>query len=243
MFACSGKSGSISRPGPSASRGTASASSTKNTACGLPMLTATASPSGACAERDVKRVHGAGQGDLPPVEPRRPHVDAHLPAAGLLRGKPSGAGLQNHAACCALVKQQLGRAAGAVAARRDLAAVLVPEPEIGVRPAVARGLHCHNLVAADAGAPVRDGAHARAIERERRPPRVEHDEVVAEPVHLGEGKPRHGPGYRGGGRMAPPVTGTTVRAHRPPQPNVCFLFDLRLGLPKSSWVAGRDEEP
>ncbi len=44
--------------------------------------------------------------------------------------------------------------------------------------------------------------------------------------------------------MAPLITGTTVRAHRPvPQPNVCFLFGLRLGLPKSSWVAGEDKKP
>ena len=46
ILARSGNSGSCSRDGPSAARSTESASSTKKTACGLPMLTAAGSASG-----------------------------------------------------------------------------------------------------------------------------------------------------------------------------------------------------
>ena len=145
-----------------------------------------------CADRDVERVHRAGQGDLVPVEPRRPHIDAHLACTGLVSRERPGIGFQDHTIRAGLIQQQPGRAAGAVAAGRDLAAVLVPEPEVGVGAAVTRRLQDDQLIAADTSAPVGDGAHARAVQRERRLACIEHHEVVAEPVHLGEGKPRHG---------------------------------------------------
>ena len=79
---------------------------------------------------------------------------------------------------------QLDDAARRVAAAFDLAAVAVPDahPEVG---AVARLEH-DQLVAADAGAAVGDGAGERGRDLERLRARVDDHEVVAEPVHLVE---------------------------------------------------------
>ena len=50
----------------------------------------------------------------------------------------------------------------------------------------ARRFDDDELVAADAGPPVGDPLRQRRVEGERPGTRVDHDEVVAEPVHLAE---------------------------------------------------------
>ena len=89
--------------------------------------------------------------------------------------------------------EQAGDAACAVAASLGLAAVRVMDAHEHLRPRVARRLEQQHLVAADAGAPVGDGARRRRVDRNRVAALVEHDEIVADPVHLAKGDARHGP--------------------------------------------------
>ena len=76
--------------------------------------------------------------------------------------------------------------ARAVAALLHLAAVGIEDAveELGIR--VTWRLDEQHLVTADAEAPVGDRADLRLVERDLLVDRVEHDEVVAQPVHLGE---------------------------------------------------------
>ena len=79
---------------------------------------------------------------------------------------------------------KLDDAARRIAAALHLAAVRIPDPHPEIRD-VGR-LEQDHLVAADARAPVRDGARACCIHRDGALPGVEDHEVVAEPVHLDE---------------------------------------------------------
>jgi len=79
---------------------------------------------------------------------------------------------------------ELDHAAAGIAAALDLGAVRIPDPHPEVSDV--GGLQQDHLVAADAGAPVGNGARARCIHRHRSYPGVEDHEIVAEPVHLDE---------------------------------------------------------
>ena len=85
----------------------------------------------------------------------------------------------------ALGGDQRRHAARGIAASAHLAAVGVPDAHEHV--GLARRLERDDLIAADALFPVGDGAHRIRLKPERMRPRIEHDEVVAEPVHLAEG--------------------------------------------------------
>ena len=77
--------------------------------------------------------------------------------------------------------------ARAVAALLDLVAGGAVEDAVAEVDARCAGrLDDQDLVAADAEAPVAEPAQLRCIERQRRARRVEHDEVVARALHLGE---------------------------------------------------------
>ena len=136
--------------------------------------------------RHPRGVHRVGERDRIPIEARRAHVDPCASLCGLEHDRPSAGGDSHR-----LAMQQRHRSCG-IAAGLDLAAIGIedPHPErIGrIR------LKQHQLVAADAGAPV--SQRARDCWRHRRQcllTRIEHDKVIAEPVHLGEGDPlRHG---------------------------------------------------
>jgi hypothetical protein len=77
------------------------------------------------------------------------------------------------------------KAAGAVAALLHLGAVGVEDAVVEVRAREARRLHQQHLIAADAEAPVREPRGQSAVMSDLRDA-VEHDEVVAEALHLGE---------------------------------------------------------
>ena len=101
-------------------------------------------------------------------------------------------------AAAGLARQQIDHAAGGVAAGPGLGAVWVADAHEGIGVGVWRGrLDGDELVAADAGAPVRDRCGAAGGEAERARAFVEHDEVVAAAVHLEEA--RHGEGICGAG--------------------------------------------
>ncbi len=141
---------------------------------------------------DAPGVHVLGQGDGLPVQARRAHVDPHLVVADALGQKHPGAGGDGHLLELGRLGEQPGHAAGGVATGVHLAAVGVPDAHdaIGCQ-LLGRRLDGDQLVAADAALAVGDGAHLRFRRRERRRTRLDHDEVVAEPVHL-EKRPSHG---------------------------------------------------
>src|SRR3546814_18600200 len=87
---------------------------------------------------------------------------------------------------------QRGDAARAVAAGADLAAVVVADAQEDIGAAVGRPLENQQLVAADTLAAVGDGTGLRVRQWKRLLARVDHDEVVAEPVHLDAGATAHG---------------------------------------------------
>ena len=149
-------------------------------------------------EVEVQRVHRPRQRDVRPVEPRRPHVDAHAAVGERLGGQVAGGGADDLGAAAGLARQQIGDAAGGVAAGPGLGAVGVADAHEGIGVGVwRRRLDGDELVAADAGAPVGDRGGAAGREAERAGALVEHDEVVAAAVHLEEA--RHGEGICGGG--------------------------------------------
>ncbi len=101
-----------------------------------------------------------------------------------------------------MIAHELDEAARAVAALLDLAAVGVEDPVAEVDVGPGRRLDHQHLVAADAEAPVGEAAQLVAREIHALAHAVEHDEVVAEAVHLGESQPGHcappgGPGRCG----------------------------------------------
>jgi len=132
------------------------------------------------ADRERERIHRVSERDRVPFEAWLAHVDRRAAFAGLDREDAAWRlDLGRHAV------QDRDRARG-VAARFDLAAVGIedPHPEVG-----GLGLGQHDqLVATDPGAPVGQRARQRGGDgRQGLGARVEHDEVVAEAMHLGEG--------------------------------------------------------
>src|SRR3546814_8820902 len=75
------------------------------------------------------------------------------------------------------------------------------------RAAVGRPLENQQLVAADTLAAVGDGTGLRVRQRKRLLARVDHDEVVAEAVHLDEGARAHGRVIWPRGRESPGKSG------------------------------------
>ena len=58
-----------------------------------------------------------------------------------------------------------------------------------------RRLEQDHLIASDAGAPISKRGHAPRADRYRRTAKIEHDKIVAEPVHLEERDLAHGAAY------------------------------------------------
>ncbi len=117
-----------------------------------------------------------------------------------------------------------GDAACGIAAGLGLAAVGVADAHEGGGPRVLRLLDEDELIAADAAMAVGNGARGGRVDRDGVRARVEHDEVVAEPMHLDESRAVHGAVYRGGVRPCHaracafprrPVPAAEKRAARP----------------------------
>jgi len=140
-------------------------------------------------ERQMIGVAGLADGNLAPVETCGTHVDGdHRQAvaaeACLLRLEQAGDGLHRDVITFALVHHHRGDAARGVAAGAGLAAIGIVDAHEDVGLAVGRALEHDQLVAAHAQPAVGDGAPPLGRELEIGRPRVEHDEVVAQPVHL-----------------------------------------------------------
>ena len=112
---------------------------------------------------------------------------SHVPAAP--HPQQPAAGRQRQLVSAALLEQEPGGTAGAVAACTRLAAIGIEEGEPRVRPF--RLLDQHQLVEPDPAPPVADPAHLRFRQPDGLAAGIDHDEIVPEPVHLGEGQRAH----------------------------------------------------
>ena len=168
ILARAGKSGSCSSMRPERRRDrTASASATKNVACGLPMLVQTASPSGpsAAAHAACRISRASGMSRQPSRAAPISTVTPPSPrACGLEQAR---AGLDRDAFAPVSRISSARDAARGVAAGLDLAAVGVADAHEGVGARVARRLDHDELVAADAACRSAMRARRRLVERQR----------------------------------------------------------------------------
>ncbi len=146
------------------------------------------------------RAHGkrvrrqfAGQWNVTPAEFRLSHVHSDHSGPAVATGERTAARLDAHAVLALFRHKELCHAARRVAAGFDLVAVGVENPHEDIGAAL-RPLDHDHLVATDAVPAVGDQARKRFIERDAALARVENNEIVAQPVHLVEG--RHGNAYR-----------------------------------------------
>ena len=191
-----GKQSSTSISGPSAATSAVSTSSTRCTACGLPIdSTATSTlPSISSSGHNSKslkraRHHARGQeGNVLELEVRRFHVDGDAAVVAQLQFDLAVDGLDLDAALVgqAALAHEAHEAARAVAAMFDLVAAGVEDAVAEVHARRARRLDHQDLVGTDAEMPVGQRAELLGAELQRLAGGVEHDEVVARALHLGE---------------------------------------------------------
>ncbi len=126
------------------------------------------------------------QRDFRPIQPRRAHVHRDDAVRTGLGGQQPGRRFDRRRRPARLFHQRGGDATGAVAAGRRFAAVRIIEAEARVGAVVIRLIYQDKLIEADAAATVGDGANPVRRELDGRAAPVDHDEVVAETMHLGE---------------------------------------------------------
>src|SRR5262245_46009491 len=122
--------------------------------------------------------------DLVPLEARDAQVDGDAAVLSDRRRQHPALRLDADVRRPALGDEQCRHAARSIAARADLATVCIPNAHENVGKI--GGLERYHLVATDASAPVGDRGNLRGAERKRPSARIEHDEIVAESVHLAE---------------------------------------------------------
>ena len=121
-----------------------------------------------------------------------------------------------HARVAGFPAEQPGDAAGGIAAGLGLAAVGVEDAHRTPAPPEWRAGSI--TISWSQPMPVWRSASARAaaaIDRERFAARVEHDKIVAEPVHLAEADPAHVAAYMAGGPALSNKAGRQGRLTRP----------------------------
>ncbi len=142
--------------------------------------------------------------------------------SALMRGSMmplSGADPRAVALRQAPVAHEAHEAARAIAALLDLAAVGVVDHVFEIDALARRGPHRKHLVGAHAEVAVRQEAVLAGRQVQPCAGLVEHDEVVAGALHLGE-TDTHGPDYRGSGRRAR-SSAFMLGAHPSPHPLPC----------------------
>src|SRR5665213_3138849 len=136
------------------------------------------------------------QRNVAPAPARLAHVDRDAVLARGVRRQHAGGGFERDAGSTRLAHEQIGDAAGRIAASLDLAAIGVADAHEGGGGGAVRLFDDDELVGADAGVARRDRRSRFVVECQRLGPRIDHDEIVAEPMHLDEGNAAHGQGYR-----------------------------------------------
>ena len=143
-------------------------------------------------ERFLDCAFTAGERNVLRTKPRHAHVDGHLPVRFEPRHDQSARRLHADLALVgqAVVAHEHDEAARAVAALLDLAAVGVEDAVAEVRVTL-RALDDEHLVAAHAEAAVGQRANRVRRQVDTLAHAVDDDEIVAQPLHLGELE-RHG---------------------------------------------------
>ena len=142
--------------------------------------------------RDMHRISGFGQGDLPPIELGFAHVNGDQPAGTALALQKAATGFEHGRVPAALAHQELGDAATAVAAGLGLAAVAIVDAQEGHGGAVGR-FQDQDLITTNAPTPVGDCPGLLLGQAQGILAGIDHHKVVAETMHLGEGALFHGP--------------------------------------------------
>jgi hypothetical protein len=128
-----------------------------------------------------------GERYLVPGEARHPHVNGRdVRLAALPAIEQAGLGLEGQRRLAALAEHEVGDATHAIAAGARLRAIVVVDAHVGVGAARARRVQSHQLIVRDA-AGLRHGARLGGAHHTARPAQVDHDDLVAETVHLDEG--------------------------------------------------------
>jgi len=133
------------------------------------------------------------QRDVLPAQPGRTHIDGDAAFRGLAALQQPAAGLDHQRLGARVGHHQGGDTARAVAAGARFGAVGVEDAHEHVGARALRRLDHQQLVEADAAVTVGDAAGLVGMDRDRPLARVQHDEVVAQPVHLPERQPVHRP--------------------------------------------------
>ena len=146
------------------------------------------------------------EGHAGQVEDRAVHVDRDAAVVLQVQAQPVVDGVDRHRALRgqAAVVHEAHEAARAVAAMLDLVAGVVEDAVAEVGVGIARGLDQQDLVGAHAEAAVAQAAQLLGAELDRRAGGVEHDEVVAGALHLGELQSHFNPARPPEGTEAPP---------------------------------------
>ncbi len=125
------------------------------------------------------------QRNLAPGQARRTHIDAKDEFALAAAFEQAGFGLHLENLRSAL-HQPIGDAARAIAAGARFAAVIVEDRDIGVGAWTARIGDDHQLIKSETP-PLMDRTRVRTGRRNAGAAQVEHDDLVAGAVHLGDG--------------------------------------------------------
>jgi hypothetical protein len=141
---------------------------------------------GIAVDGQVQGVGGLGQRDVGPVGHGVAHVDRGQATARVARLKDAAFGADRKGSEAAHLHLVPGDAARGVTTSRREGTIGVIEGQTQVRLIV--GFDDRKLVEADAPVAVRQCTRKRCRDRTRRDPRVDHDEIVAQPMHLHEGQ-------------------------------------------------------
>jgi hypothetical protein len=138
----------------------------------------------------MQRIHLPRQGHIPPAESCRPHINLPHPAWHRLTREIAGNGPYHHLRLAGFGSDQGSDAARGIAASAGFRSIWVVDAheDIGARR---RGLHDDQLVAANAAPAIRKRHYLGTRQAKRRGAAIQHHEIIAEPMHLAEGK--HGP--------------------------------------------------
>ena len=144
---------------------------------------------------DMIGIHGTGQRDLAPSGTRRPHIHRNAPIRLSFRFEKASNGLDPSVRLAGLATQEVGDAARGVAAGFGLAAIGIADAHQNPSRGMTRRFEEDHLIASDAGAAIGERAYTPCADGYRATAKIEHDKVIAEPVHLEERDLAHGAAY------------------------------------------------
>src|SRR2546430_11225701 len=118
----------------------------------------------------------------------RAHIDAHLPVGLQAQSDQAGKGLDAYLLLGrqSLFVNEANETPRAIAALLDFASIGVPDAVAEVDVLALRFFHEQHLIAADAEMPVREPFRELWLHLDVPADAVDHDEIVADAMHLGE---------------------------------------------------------